>query len=582
MTDAQRQPVRRLATTLLSVASMVCVVCVTGPLAGCQTPARRNLGAVRAYYDHDFPAARALLRPSAMESRGEDILLDNLRLGVASLADGDLAEAERSLGTSFDLLSTAGLNADRTTASVWVNEGVRIWKGEPFEQALGYYWTSVLYAVKGDWENARAAIVNASFRLADFGEGMSKEDLARRAADDDDYLDGGYTPVENELALARLLQGVATDLSGTNGASDSFDAAAAQLPRLAPVVETLRRRDYDTLLIVDYGKGPTKRAYGPDDSLAGFVAQDRGPAELRVRTGGMGGDGGSGNGSGSGGGSGSGSGSESDARFPSALNVNALAEDYRWNNLEDVRKAKSFFGRALTDVGAAVAFSRGSNNEERAAVGAGMVIAGLLLRSGAAADERHMEFAPQHVFIAPLRLGDRRTLDVSVETPDGTGSRIVLPDVMPGQANAPRTIYLRLLGPGSSAPEWLAATELRYWNDHAPGPAGSRPWILGGRDVGTPDRARLGRWREAGLPADVSLDDLAQLYRREEISVGSGADPRPGHRNDSFVHVLDGGRGLFTPEPHSIGYKRLMYRPGASAAPSDDRTRAIRDELTRP
>lgn len=552
--DGSRRP-RRFTRWLLAATTALGGTALTG----CQTPARRNLAAVEAYYEYDFPTARAILRPSANESNAEDVLLDNLRLGVASLADGDLAEAERTLGRSFDLLSTAGLNADRTTASVWVNEGVRIWKGEPFEQALGYYWTSVLYAVKGDWENARAAIVNASFRLADFGADQSKEDLARRAADDDDYLDEGYTAVDNQLALARLMQGVAADLSGTAGATESFDAAAAQLPRLEPVVRTLRARDYDTLLIVDYGKGPTKQAYGPDDALSRFALQDRGPAELLVAAAG-----------------------DADARFPSALNVNALARDYRWNNLEDVRKAKSFFGRALTDVGAAVAFSRGSNNDERVAVGAGMVLAGLLLRSGAGADERHMEFAPQHVFVAPLRLGERRTLDVAVDTSEGLAARIVLPDVAPGTPGAPRTIYLRLLGRGSPAPPWLEATELQYWNDHARGPAGSRPWILGGRDVGTPDRDRLARWRDAGLPDDVGLDDLAQLYRREEIAVGSGGDPREGRRNASFFHVLDGGRGLFTPAPDSVGYKRLMFRPGADAAPRDPAVRALRDRLARP
>jgi hypothetical protein len=39
-------------------------------------------------------------------------------------------------------------------------------------------------------------------------------------------------------------------------------------------------------------------------------------------------------------------------------------------------------------------------------------------------------------------------------------------------------------------------------------------------------------------------------------------ESRPGaKRNPSFRHILEGGTGLFTPHPDSMGYKRLMYTP---------------------
>ena len=129
-------------------------------LSGCQSPPR-NMSAVQAYYDYNFNGAREALRGDALLRNDEQTILNNTRLGMAALADGDLAEAEQALGHSFELLSTAGLNKDRTIAAVLDHEGVRIWKGEPFEQALTYHYVSTLYALMGDWENARAAAANS-------------------------------------------------------------------------------------------------------------------------------------------------------------------------------------------------------------------------------------------------------------------------------------------------------------------------------------------------------------------------------------------------------------------------------------
>lgn len=119
-------------------------------LTGCQN-APRNYSAIHSYYDYNFTGAREALRKDATQRRDEQVLLNNVRLGMAALADGDTTEAEQSLGKAFELLSTAGLNKDRTIAAVLDHEGVRIWKGEPFEQALTYHYVAALYAIMGDW-----------------------------------------------------------------------------------------------------------------------------------------------------------------------------------------------------------------------------------------------------------------------------------------------------------------------------------------------------------------------------------------------------------------------------------------------
>ncbi|HMN95177.1 MAG TPA: hypothetical protein PKC43_02320 [Phycisphaerales bacterium] len=515
---------------------------LVGAAFGCAAP--RPAAAAKVYYAYDFPAAREILRgPAAVNS--DNVLLDNVRLGMAAMADGNDNEAERAFVRAFDLLSTAGLNADRTTAAVLFYEGVRIWKGEPFEQALAYYWTAAHYATRGAWDNARAAAANSIFRLTDFGRDMSPRELVERAAEDDRYLEEGYTAVETDFALGYLMQAVASDLSGASGAGELFDAAQRLAPKLAPVIAVLRARAYDTLLLIDYGRGPRKVALGPDQAIVEFFPVDRtfGPLQLHV------------NGRPSG-------------TFAPACDVNRMARDHRWNNLEDVRRAKSLMGTGLLVGGLATAVI-GADHGSGAAVGVGLglIALGALMKASAQGDTRYNDFAPEQIFVVPLALGTPSTISMHV----GSGipghtvpATLVLPDYVPGTPGRPRTTYLRLFGTGSPVPPWLAATGLRYTNDQVPPPPGGLPWVLGGDDVGTPSAGLLERYRANQAMAGWSLQDLIRLYADLGIVIGAGMQPREGRsRDDSYRHILERGSGLFTPQPWSIGYKRIMYSPAA-------------------
>ena len=484
-------------------------------------------------------------------------MLNNARLGLASLADGDPIEAERSLGRVFDLLSTAGLNSDRTTAAVMLHEGVRIWKGEPFEQALMYSSIASLYATMNDWENARAAAANSLFRLTDFGTDQDQESLARQAAHDEEYLDAGYTAVDTNFALGFLLQAIGTDLTGATGADRQFDAALQIDSDLQPIVDALRSREYDTLLIVDYGKGPTKIAHGPDNALSKFVPQDFEHGSLRVETDGA-----------------------MPLRFARVADVNAMAVDHRWNNLEDVRRAKSAIGQALMFGGTFTSmYGASQENEGAFFAGMGLIAAGLLARAGAQADTRYLEFIPASIYVAPLRLDQVTDLRISID--GDTENIVVLTDVQPGQVGRPHTMYLRLLGRGARAtPQWLTASTPIHGNDFTGVLEGDFPWILGGRDVSTPSQAALDAYQSAGYLTGMTLRELEDLYREEGIVMGSGMERSPIElKNPSFRHVLEGGRGLFTPQPGSMGYKRLMFQRHDPYEPTLRRVRALAESI---
>ncbi|MCA9286334.1 MAG: hypothetical protein KDA22_14005, partial [Phycisphaerales bacterium] len=421
MTDADA---RRAARRIVRAAALG-AVCAA--VSGCATPSPLP---AEAYYRYDFIAAREELRP-LVEKVDNDLLLNELRLGMAGLADGNVNETEAALSRVFDLLSTAGLNKDRTAAAALVYEGVRIWKGEPFEQALAYYWVAAHYASRGDWENARAAAANALFRLTDFGADMTAEKVARKAATDESYLDQGYTAVDSNFALGFLMQAIGADLTGAGGAKEQFDAALKIDPNLGPVVDALRSRRFDTLLIVDYGRGPQKIAYGPDNALTKFVSRERSKGALRVTAGG-----------------------EVLGELPVVCDVEQMAYDLRWNNLEDIRRAKSAIGDVLTIGGGTAAVIGGAQNSDAALIaGLGAVAMGLLLKASAQADVRYLDFAPSSIYLVPIRLN--APMDIELAVVGAPSARVVLPAFQPGTERAPRTVYLRLFGTGSPAPEWL-------------------------------------------------------------------------------------------------------------------------------
>ena len=530
-----------------------CVTVLTGVSLtagpGCSSH-QRNYTAVHSYYGYDFTSAREALREDAGRN-DTNVLLNNIRLGMAALADGDTLEAEAALGRSFDLLSTAGLNADRTTAAILIDEGVLIWKGEPFEQALSYYWVAALYATLGDWENVRAASANALFRLTDFGSQQTARTMTRNAAADPEYLDTGYTAVDTDFALGFLLEAIGSSLSGAAGADRQLDAAMQIDGKLAPIVRILRSGDYDTLLLVDYGKGPTKMAYGPDDALARFVPQERHHGDLVVSHDGV-----------------------EHGRFHRACDVNRMSVDMRWNNLENIRVAKSTIGNVLLTGGAVTVAAGASSDNGGAAVVAGlaMMMAGALFKTGAAADTRYLEFAPQSIYIVPLRLNDTGELRVAVD--GDPGSTIVFPGFRPGKRGAPQAVYLRMHGLDSADPPWLESTWTLYGNDDTGVLDNDWPWILGGSDVSSPDQETVDAYKLGGYLADFTIDDLSALYRAEGIVIGAGA-LHPGTSRRAWRHILDGGRALYTPQPWSMGYKRLMYSPHGQYRPRSGRVRNL-------
>ena len=489
-----------------------------------------------------------------------DYLLDRLELAIVLLADGYPHVAEPIFARIYDILRTQGINQDKTVASVVLNEDVKFWKGEPFEQALAMHYIGLNHAMTGGWDNLRAATLGAMFHLRDFGtdEGgkrLDNVDLVRNAADrGDDYLSDGYVPVRSNFTLAYLLNGIANQQMGRPlEAQERFQQVLQLDSNLAPLIETLRRDHYNAVFVVDFGIGPRKFGTGPDQAIAKFIARTQSDDQPII-----------------------GSVDAEEVEYAPVCDVNALANDHMWNNLEDVRLAKSTVGRALL-VGGLVAADYGiAEDDATVAVAGGVAVAaGAVAAAGAHADTRFCRVMPQRVYVVPVRIHDPESRIV-LQLRDEPQSRLVLADLTPPAPGETALLRLvRLVTGFANAPSWAQSGVVYYSNDAAqsPGTGGNLPFILGGRCVRTPSYQTLQAYHDAGRLRDITLSQLESLYRNERITWRPTAD---GIIN---FHVLEGGRSLIAPLPGTVGYARLFGQLHAPYEPKSAPVRSMQQRI---
>ena len=522
-------------------------------------------------------------------------LLDRMKLAVLTLADGYPDLAQPVFEQLYDVLRTQGINADKTVASVVINEDIKFWKGEPFEQALAMFYYGLQQAQLGHWDNARAAAQNSLFSLRDFGADESGQridtlGIAQRALEyeraeaaiergetpgeataEADYLNTGYAVRESNFTAGYLLNALANQqLARQDEANDNLAVAVQTDPNTESLVRELRGGRYNTLLVVSFGLGPAKVAYGPDNALAQFAPRFASDGAALVA---------SLNGA-------------SPRRYPTICDVNRMALDHMWNNLEDVRLAKSTVGDGLL-LGGAVALDYGLSSDSDAATYAGlaMLLAGAVAKAGAHADTRYCDALPQRLYVVPLHLEQAENV-IELQVDGAPSSGLVLRGLGPPDGMAAQLRYVRLVsggapqelgveasGPQTNArgapPVWAASGEIYYSNDETgavPGP--QLPFVLGGRCVRTPTELAMGDYQRSGHLPGMTLSDLREVYREERISF---AGPGQAKRDDR--HVLEGGRSLACPMAGTAGFARLF---GQTHAPYQPRSDAARQLFSQP
>lgn len=525
--------------TLMSSMLVTTVGCVRAPEA--------NVTAT--FVTGDFGRARVTLHeklPQKPVGKGKvdrDYMLGYLRVGVLTMADGYPLGVSPVFERVYDLLRLQGVNKDKGVESVMVNEDLKIWKGEPFEQALAYSYIAAEYASQGSWDNVRAAAGGAMFHLRDFGTGkdgkpLGTEEVVTNASkvdpDSDDIT--GYQIDESNFAMGHLLNGIASQQLGRmDEALAHYKQAVAINPQLASLTTQLQGGQYNTILMVDYGRGPQKIGTGPDSAISAFkpmVASDNQPLVAQVEG--------------------------ATVRVPVACDVNTMALDHRWNNLEDMRQAKSAIGTGLVIAGGSMATL--SDDSAVQLVGLGLMLGGAIAKAGAHADTRYCEAMPQRVYLLPLMLG--RDSNVTLSVQGHAGSAMTLTGLGQKMSDSPVQFrYVRMLAGVTGLP-WATSGTVYYSNPYALAQSGPElPYILGGNCVLPPSPETFARYQQAGHLRDMTFGQLRDLYLAEDIVWEASPLTFPA------LHVLEGGKSLASPWPGTSGYQRLFCQPHAPYVP---------------
>jgi len=547
----------------------MCLITALGAALGCQQPMRTPTAALQA---GDYASPRvALYRDMEPNRSDRAYLLDRMRVGVLALADGQPGSAQTVFEEVYDVLRTQGINRDKTVASLVLNEDVKIWKGEPFEQALALVYYGMTQAELGSWDNARAAANGSLFQLRDFGEDEEGEridtyEIARRAVEYEraieagdspdgalkkaNYLDNGYVVRDSDFTLGYLLAGIANQQLGrASEAGDHFLRVSEIDDRLTPLTESFRAGHYNTVLIVSHGLGPSKQGYGPDNALARFAPRfpsDDSPLHVRI-------------------------GDTPGRAYPVVLDVNTMATDHMWNNLEDVRAAKSTIGTLMLYGGLAAAdYGAHRRDDDALYVGLAAVLTGAILKAGAHVDTRYCDVMPQRFYVVPLYLTDANQR-IELQVQGHRSSRLVLAGLGPPRGlNMPAQLrYIRLAGthnPHTPPPDWAASGLVLYENPYTAPPAGgAMPYLLGGSDVRPPTQRVVDDYHRLGHLVGKTLADLRELYRAEGIALS--VEDQNGYADR---HLLEGGRSLVCPLPGTTGFARLFGRSHPPYHPNSD------------
>lgn len=175
---------------------------------------------------------------SPEEQARRDVVLQQYRTGSSAMRAGQYDRARSQLDAALLALggSTAGDSSARQSRRFFNEESVKVFRGEPYERVMAYYYRGILYWMEGEPDNARAAFRSAAVQDADPEQGEYQADWVLL-----DYLDGYVT----------------AKLGGDGADAWARSQQHAKGPKPPP---------YDVaanvLVFLEMGQGPTKYAAG--------------------------------------------------------------------------------------------------------------------------------------------------------------------------------------------------------------------------------------------------------------------------------------------------------------------------------
>ncbi len=331
-------------------------------------------------------------------------VLNLQRLGLEAIDQGHPDVAARAFDAAIARIELIYANSDsaKKARSMWSSEGVKDFKGEPYERAMTYYYRGLLFMAEGDYENARA-----SFRSAEYQDTISNDET-----------------YAGDFGMMSLLAGWASSCANDPGmAADLYQRAATQQPEglKAPPA------DRTTLLLVESGMSPVKAATGGYGEALTLQAGDN-PFVAAVAN---------------------------ERELPVLGNLGWQASTLGGRQIDAILGGKASFRKGADALGSASlqgASLSFSFDDSGGAAGALLAvgIASMLIRSAtkARADTRHWDNLPDRIYGDFLPANADDALAIAEKTGDGERYDIPKP-VLDATAGKCRVVLYRTREPGA-------------------------------------------------------------------------------------------------------------------------------------
>ncbi|MEX0900522.1 MAG: tetratricopeptide repeat protein [Gammaproteobacteria bacterium] len=173
-----------------------------------------------------------------LQEGDRNFVLNHLRLGVQALEIGQRDVAARSFDQALGVITSVYADSESAARarSLWIEEGSKDFRGEPYERAMAFYYRGLLDLMDGEYDTARS-----SFRAGLLQDAFAEEEQHRA-----------------DFAMLLYLDGWSSYLLGDRSLADEAFAEARVLRPDLP----LPAEGDNVLVIAESGPSPRKLADG--------------------------------------------------------------------------------------------------------------------------------------------------------------------------------------------------------------------------------------------------------------------------------------------------------------------------------
>jgi len=201
--------------------------------AGCAGGSGSRTAGRSAFWQHDYAAAQKLFAEN-QDRADRNYVLYNLEVGSAAFEGGDYHTARIAFERAAQVMRGYG-GGTQGLVSLIANESAKLYKGDPYEQAMANFYDGLIYYRWGDWGNARAAFHQAL---------MSDQASAEGHRED--------------FAVAQFMIGKCyLKMDEPDNARISFEKARAKYPQ-NPYFSDDAINNHNVLMIIGLGRAPLK------------------------------------------------------------------------------------------------------------------------------------------------------------------------------------------------------------------------------------------------------------------------------------------------------------------------------------